>query len=1037
MESPPVIRKERELLASQDYAGLRERGLEYVRELSGKVWTDHNAHDPGITALEVLCYALTDLGYRTAFDVQDLLSPDPQSTLPAVEHSFFPAHRILPNTALTLRDYRRLLMKIEGVRNAWLDPMTDAEQAGYRDSEIPVFADCAADALTFEAKSATGEANQRVRLSGLYRVLLELEVDDVLGPLNESAMVHRIPRGPLEGVVLSLDSEDPDFPGPGVELDQVLDAVLGVAALAETGARFEGSVQVRLEDASEPTLENLVVRVVQARPSGLAEPVEVSAAKVRQALEDDEADGIVHLFWRKRRIRRRIVEAACCVLHANRNLCEDYLSVDVVPTERVAVCADIELTPEADLEEVQARVLHAIEKYLNPPVPRYSLEALLDEGRHPDEIFQAPYVDPDFRCGGERVFTKAGFVKDEDLDTSELRTVVHTSDIINVVMDVDGVVAIRNVQLRKHDDDGHPVGASERWCLEISPGHQPALLVERSKLLFFKDEIPYRARLEESEATLDDLREMDRQAAYVEPNQVLTAPRGRFRSPGAFFSVQHDFPETYGIGPARLPAGIARERVAKAHQLKAYLTFFDQMLADYLAQLAQVGRLFSLNKELGRTYFSRFLRDLDEETGQGVASVDPGEVFPEEFFQEPPALESMLEDFTRPNPLTESEEIFLERRNRILDHLLARFAERFTDYALMLYDLEGDRLLTDRELIDDKIDFLRKYPEVSRERGRALDYCPEDAVELWDTDNVSGLEKRVSRLMGMKSYERRDLACAGLFDALLSTRKMGAGAHRLEIKDETNAVLFKSEETFASQADALAEAEKVFPHLRREAAYEVDDSGGTGAVFYTVSGGGVELRHDELFDDELDAFRSIRSVVDRYDQLLAGEACEEDGLEEGFHLIEHILLRPTTDDDELLDVCLGEGCAGCGDEDPYSFRITVVLPYWPERFRELGFRRFFQRTLRQETPAHVHARICWVGHDEMVELDRRYRAWLELRCTGCGGEPGGEALTEAARELVEILRRLKTVYPAARLHDCAEGDDENLVRLGTTNIGIF
>ncbi len=67
----------------------------------------------------------------------------------------------------------------------------------------------------------------------------------------------------------------------------------------------------------------------------------------------------------------------CCVLQAHRNLCEDYLSIATVPPEHVAICADIELTADADIELVQARVFHAIEQYFNPPIPYYTLKELL------------------------------------------------------------------------------------------------------------------------------------------------------------------------------------------------------------------------------------------------------------------------------------------------------------------------------------------------------------------------------------------------------------------------------------------------------------------------------------------------------------------------------------------------------------------------------------------------------------------------------------------------------------------------------------
>ena len=48
---------------SQDYEKLHLEGIDHIQKLSGKQWTDYNFHDPGITILEQICYALTDLGY--------------------------------------------------------------------------------------------------------------------------------------------------------------------------------------------------------------------------------------------------------------------------------------------------------------------------------------------------------------------------------------------------------------------------------------------------------------------------------------------------------------------------------------------------------------------------------------------------------------------------------------------------------------------------------------------------------------------------------------------------------------------------------------------------------------------------------------------------------------------------------------------------------------------------------------------------------------------------------------------------------------
>ena len=50
--------------AGPDFAALRTEGIRLLQELCGRSWTDYNLHDPGVTILEQLCYALTDLMYR-------------------------------------------------------------------------------------------------------------------------------------------------------------------------------------------------------------------------------------------------------------------------------------------------------------------------------------------------------------------------------------------------------------------------------------------------------------------------------------------------------------------------------------------------------------------------------------------------------------------------------------------------------------------------------------------------------------------------------------------------------------------------------------------------------------------------------------------------------------------------------------------------------------------------------------------------------------------------------------------------------------
>jgi len=142
-----------EFPASLTFEALRKAGLEHIAAFSGKVWTDHNIHDPGITMLEALCYVLTDLGYRTTLPFKDLLArgnnPD------TLDNNFFTPAQILGNNPLTLMDYRKLLIDINGVRNAWLEKETSVA------IQLPV-----------PCGSAAG-TNMPVALNGLYKVYID------------------------------------------------------------------------------------------------------------------------------------------------------------------------------------------------------------------------------------------------------------------------------------------------------------------------------------------------------------------------------------------------------------------------------------------------------------------------------------------------------------------------------------------------------------------------------------------------------------------------------------------------------------------------------------------------------------------------------------------------------------------------------------------------------------------------------------------------------------------------------------------------
>jgi len=144
-----------------DFGSLRSEGINYIAELSGKIWTDHNVHDPGITILELLIYAIIDLGYRTKLPAADLFSRDPDDK--TADDNFFTPAQILTCNPVTILDFRKLLIDIDEVKNAWLEIAED-----------PIACDVIQPPVDAIGAVAGKAPDCRDFLNGLYNVYIEL-----------------------------------------------------------------------------------------------------------------------------------------------------------------------------------------------------------------------------------------------------------------------------------------------------------------------------------------------------------------------------------------------------------------------------------------------------------------------------------------------------------------------------------------------------------------------------------------------------------------------------------------------------------------------------------------------------------------------------------------------------------------------------------------------------------------------------------------------------------------------------------------------
>lgn len=735
---------------AMDYTFLRSEGIRLLERLDGSLWTDFNAHDPGITILEQLCYAITDLSYRINYDVKDILASGGEKN---PYRSLNSPAQVLTTNPITLIDLRKRLLDVPGVKNAWLEPVETTESAmEYDPSENCIY-----------LKTSAPQYSHRktISLRGLYKVVLE--VDNTLG----------------------LSSTD------------------------------------------------ILTDVNQS-------------------------------------------------LYACRTLAGDFLTPEILPGQGIVVRADVEVSGIDNPELLLAKIYYKLLGSISPRIRFYTLSEMLAKGKQMDEIMDGPFL-------------KNGYIDDTDLEGLQRKIGLRTSDLIQEILNEEGAISISSIKIEDNTRE-------EAWYFKLDPQCAPFLDIDKSlfssppAIRLIRSGIEVKGDPIRVKKILEGLNKRNFTGSIPVSKLDVTLPEGLDRNIGKYYSIQNQFPITYGIGPIGLPDSASPERKAQARQLKAYLMFFDQLLANLFAQLENSKSLFSFYAQEQGSYFSQIiseeylnfediyrqelnnerLRELTEKTALG--------------------LEASISD----------KNVAAERKNRFLNHLLARFAEQFTDYYSPLYDQKS---------IENKSAFLRDYHQIGAARGSGFDYFK----SAWGTGNISGLEKRISRKLGISNNKKCSIA-------------------------------------------------------------------------------------------------SMES---------------SDGF--GFHMLEHILLRPgQADDKQWMQAATGavwQASAFLVEpacSDPYSNQVSFIFPKWAENTKENDFFDFITKTLREETPAHIRIHQHWLDKDEMLSFEAAYKTWLEnlLESRGLNLNDGHNhsvniRLRDSRDKMVQILgigvpyplRDLKLDYP--------------------------
>lgn len=1000
MKTDYFIAKDRKLIPAQDYDFLRKEGMKYIEKLGNKLWTDYNAHDPGITILEVLSYAITELGYRSSFDIKNILC-DRYGKIS--NHTFFPASAIFSNAPLTEIDYRKLLIDIDGISNAWfLATKKTVDSSGFlapHDNEIPIYVNPVEDKLSLKSTDKNNTVLQKLPLRGLNKVLLELEEDPILGDLNSTLLDFEF-LDKDQWIQVNINPMFDSWNNPKANLLEAL------------------SKPAKIKSKKIEKKDNTVVLTLFKTPSGVEfltftiscyDPSEIDIVLAHFSVPKNYIE-LVTLFKDKKSKVDTTFQKVHKKLHQNRNFTEDYLCLSTIESIEIGICVDIEIEPQSNVVDVMAQIQIALFDVINPPIRFYTLAQLLDQGYHSEDLFLGPKLDH-------------GFLKDEELINCSLPTAIHSSDIIAVLMVVKGVVSVNNLLLTAYDKNGKPIpgSSSQPWSLSLSGEVNPIFTPKKSKILLFQKKIPF--LLSENNQMLVDQRieiykSQQKNYKLLNTNNELPFPSGTFYQLDEYYSIQDEFPQNYGLGKNQLSNKESDSRKAQVNQLKGYLHFYDQILADFFNQLYHSKNILD-TVTIDRSYFPKYLSKNDWNGG--------------EFYSKELYTDSFEDNLWMPNDdqisIYENKTNFYERRNRALDHLMSRFGESFNDYVFMMYQVNqdakglGELSFQYEDLIQDKQNFINDYPKISSKRGIGMDYINPNTLtppDFWGSNSRGGYEQRVAKLLGINDTSLRDIA------------NDDSPQSQLSIPTKLGVIHFKIQ---SPATDLAIKWNWLQEHIFDPNVYTIHKS---STKYY------LYLEKDATKIAKVDKpFATFEVAHDYYNSLLQtlNEAFEN------FYSIEHLLLRPlltSNIDNDLLTVCLQDDCKDEANNDPYSFKATIVLPGYLTRFRNLTFRKYAEKIFRQEAPAHVVLKICWVNANDMKKFQLAYKNWLEnyrhFRIKYCSKTllPKDESsFLLHHKDMINALNELNTMYPEGNLFDCHLSEITNPILLGNTALGTL
>lgn len=943
------ISSERPKLKSQDFAFLRAKGISLIQDYSGKseLWTDYNTHDPGISFLEAISYAITDSG---------LMAKSPESKLFLVPLAN-QLGSILNNNASNDFDLRKLILDFvidnqRVLKNVWIEPVQRYSPSIY-----------------FGTGGVSYTEGALIPMRGGHRIVFDFIEEN----LNQNIVPYPLDADKtIEIAFPFIDELDmPAKVGNGFSLQSIL-----IDDFLQTEGN-EYAVTVQADYLQAGTVHSYTFNILfNAFSVELDTSLELLLKAKLQSVSDP--DNPVVQFFRKIVQFNGYVDRIKASLSAHRPLAEDFFSFEVIRPQEIAMEAILDVQAGTNITALLAEIFFAIDQFLSPDIPIYDLPGIQEKEQTTLENIL------------EGVRLQNGFIRDADLKPLRTEDVLYTSDLLNIIMQIReerGIINVREFRISNYVKN-ILITADVQNCLRLV---QPDRY--RPKLSIFKSNIKIYQNGQRLYYDLKQVRELFEEKKkeiqrFTASNAVPQISQEKMER-GDYYSIQHEFPITYGIGKGDLAPNATPARKAQAKQLKGYLLPFEQLLAQAKARIPN-----GANADLYGVPDIKVLLS---------------------FFVETPDIDFKTfkqDGFTRYRQLLRGDVVSqLDHRESQLDHAISQFGEQLANYRQMMASLYPadflGQLQLKQKLVKDKQTYLAEIGELGRNRGAGYNYRKKsnNSPDVWDTTNIGGYAKRIARLLGIQNSNRRSLSEDVAADSHLQRVAMAGGQQGLQLLKNGNLLLESltprtlDENQLKNYRDAMLYY-GAHPYFYRSQ-YQGDQ-----VYAVLVDAEEVAIARTPPFDTAFALTTHLeKRVIPQLEKLIA--ATENRG--EGLYVVEHILLRPLKAKNPR-----GRLLYNGQTPDPYSSQITVVLPSgwkrrggdeiepsFPARFRDFAddympaelsiFKQYAEQLIRRETPAHILANVVWLDQADfssapdqkpyLQEFERIYKAWLEVKAS--------------------------------------------------------